>query len=91
MKKEDVIDFLKGEFIGKEVEIINSANKDLVGLKGIIVDETKNMFEIETKKGDKKVQKKVCTFKFYPEKLIVEGKIIDYRPEDRISRNFKEW
>lgn len=91
MKKEEIIDFLRGEFIGKEVEIVDSKNKDLVGLKGRIVDETKNMFEIETRRGVKKVQKEICKFKFVKEGIIVEGKIINFRPEDRLVKKFKDW
>jgi ribonuclease P protein subunit POP4 len=91
MKKENIVDFLRGEFIGKNVEIIESKNKDLIGLKGKIVDETRNMFEIETKKGYKKVQKEVCKFRFVKEKIMVDGGIINYRPEDRLIRKFKDW
>lgn len=28
--------------IGKTIEVINSRNKSLIGMKGIVVDETKN-------------------------------------------------
>lgn len=89
--REEITDFLRGEFIGKKIEIVESRNKDLTGIKGKIVDETKNMFEIEIKKDTKKVQKKVCKFKFIKEKIVVEGSIINFRPEDRITRKFKDW
>ena len=36
------------ELIGLETEIVNSSNKEILGLKGIIVDETKFMFVIKT-------------------------------------------
>ncbi|MCD6274916.1 MAG: ribonuclease P protein subunit [Candidatus Aenigmarchaeota archaeon] len=85
------MDFLRDEFIGKKVEIVESKNKDLVGIKGKIVDETKNMFEIESKGKTKKVQKNICKFKFLPENIIIDGKIINYRPEDRIVLKFKDW
>jgi len=91
MNRDKIMDFLRGEFIGKNIEIIDSLNKDLIGIKGKIVDETKNMFEIENKKVTKKVQKKICKFRFLPERLVVDGKIINCRPEDRISRKFKDW
>ncbi len=91
MEKSKVVEFLKGEFIGKKVEIVESSNKDLVGLKGKIVDETKNMFEIETRGGTKKVQKKICKFKFPKEGISIKGEIINYRPEDRLVKKFKEW
>ncbi len=91
MDKDKIMDFLRDEFIGKKVEIVESKNKDLVGIKGKIVDETKNMFEIESKGKTKKVQKNICKFKFLPENIIIDGKIINYRPEDRIVRKFKDW
>jgi len=91
MDKDKIMDFLRDEFIGKKVEIVESKNKDLVGIKGKIVDETKNMFEIESNGKTKKVQKNICKFKFLPENIIIDGKIINYRPEDRIVRKFKDW
>lgn len=91
MDKDKIMDFLRDEFIGKKVEIVESKNKDLVGIKGKIVDETKNMFEIESKGKTKKVQKNICKFKFLSENIIIDGKIINYRPEDRIVRKFKDW
>ncbi|RLI49795.1 MAG: ribonuclease P protein subunit [Candidatus Thorarchaeota archaeon] len=89
--KEKILEFLRGEFIGKLVEIVESKNKSLIGIKGKIVDETKNMFEIETPEGLKKVEKKICKFKFINEKIIVDGKIINCRPEDRLTKKFKDW
>jgi ribonuclease P protein subunit POP4 len=91
MKKNKILEFLKGEFIGKIVEIIESENKSLVGIKGRIVNETKNMFVIETGKGEKKVQKKICKFRFSKEGIVVDGEVINYRPEDRLVRRFKDW
>ena len=87
----NIIDFLRREFIGKKVEIVESNNKDLIGLKGRIVNETKNMFEIENSSGVKKVQKKICKFRFPEEGISVEGAIINYRPEDRLVKKFKDW
>ena len=88
---DEITSFLRGEFIGRDVRIVESSNRSLVGLEGRIVDETKNMFEIETNGGAKKVQKKICRFLFVDEKISVDGKIINYRPEDRLNCRFKEW
>jgi len=38
------------ELIGKKAEIVASKNKSYVGIKGIIIDETKNMLNIDGKK-----------------------------------------
>ena len=41
--------------IGKKVEVKDSRNPSLIGIKGEIVDETKNMLVIRTEKGEVKV------------------------------------
>ena len=41
--------------IGSNVEVIESKNKTLVGLKGKVIDQTKNTMTLETKKGIKKI------------------------------------
>ena len=46
---------LKSLIIGSNIEIIESKNKTLVGLKGKVIDQTKNTITMETKKGSKKI------------------------------------
>ena len=53
----------KHEFIGHEIEVVGATNADLVGLRGTVVDETKNLFVINTNSGDKKVLKKDILFR----------------------------
>ena len=43
--------------IGKEIEVIDSGNKTLIGLRGEVIDETKNTLTIRTEKEDKKIPK----------------------------------
>ena len=43
--------------IGSNIEITKSKNTSLIGLKGKVIDETKNRITIETKKGVKKIIK----------------------------------
>jgi ribonuclease P protein subunit POP4 len=80
---------LKHELIGLEVEVVESKNKSLVGLRGKVVDETRNMLTIETKKGDKKVIKSECTFVFHlPNALVeVDGSLLVGSPEKRIKKS----
>ena len=51
------------DWIGKEVEVVDSRNKDYIGIKGKVIDETLNMLIIKTEKGIKKVLKKGTKFK----------------------------
>lgn len=76
--------FLKKEFIGLPVKIVESTDKSLQGIEGEIIDETKNMLIIETDKGVKKVAKEIAKFEINGR--IVDGKKIKYRPEDRIRK-----
>ncbi|HDN50793.1 MAG TPA: ribonuclease P protein subunit [Thermoplasmatales archaeon] len=76
--------FLKQEFIGLPVRIINATDKSLERVQGEIIDETKHMLVIETEEGIKKVAKKIATFEIRG--TMVEGKSIAYRPEDRIRK-----
>lgn len=77
------------ELIGLEVEIINSSSRNLIGLRGKVVDETKNMLTIETKKGERKLQKVANEFLFFlenGEKVKIKGKEILFRPEERTKK-----
>ena len=58
------------DWIGKEVEVVGSKNKDYIGIKGRVIDETLNLLIIKTKEGIKKVLKKGTKFK-------IEGEIIE--------------
>ncbi len=76
--------FIKGEFIGRQVKVLECTDASLKGIEGMIVDETKNMFAIETNDGIKKVAKNIAIFDI--DGRVIEGKRIAYRPEDRIRK-----
>ena len=80
--------FVKYEFIGAEIEIIDSKNKSLIGEKGKITDETKNMFALD---NGKKIIKSQCTFKMKINKKTIEikGEALAGRPEDRVKKQLK--
>jgi ribonuclease P protein subunit POP4 len=85
---------IRHELIGLRVEITNSSNKFHNGIKGLVVDETKNLLIIETKNKIKKIQKKETTFIFTipnNKKIKVNGSIITKRPEDRVKLKVKKW
>ena len=71
------------EFIGEQVQILEAKNKIQKGLKGVIVDETKNTFIIKTANGNKRVLKQDLEFLIAGKKI--QGKKITKRLEDRIK------
>lgn len=74
----------KEELIGKKISVIESKNNSLVGIKGVVVDETKNLVFIETEEGIKKIAKDQCVFDIEGKRI--QGKDIAKRPEERIKQ-----
>jgi len=74
---------LKEEFIGEKVQITKSTNKTLVGLKGTIIDETKNTFKIKTNKKTVVALKNTSTFIIKNQEI--QGEKITKKPQDRIK------
>ena len=72
---------LNHEFIGSKVKVINKK------ISGVIIDETKNTFQIRTDKGDKIIPKKNNEFKIHDIKI--NGKKIIQRPYDRLKKKYK--
>jgi ribonuclease P protein subunit POP4 len=71
------------EFIGKDLEIAYSENKQVMGLKGKIVDETKSSFKLLVGKDFKVILKKGA--RFIIGGTVFTGEKLLRRPEDRIK------
>ncbi len=78
----------RSELIGLDIEVTESENSFNRGLKGKIIDETKNMFEIETKGTRKKIIKDQCVFEFKlnGKNIQINGKSLTTRPEERTKQ-----
>ncbi len=76
------------EWIGMEVEVVESPNPCELGIKGVVVDETMKTLKIKTDRGVKVIEKKGRAFKVKYGKwlLKVSGNLIAYRPEERIKK-----
>ncbi len=79
------------EFIGKELEVIEADNPSLVGIKGKVIDETKNMLIIEKNNETKKLVKKQVTIKVKIEEkeIIIKGETLQGRPEERLKKKIR--
>jgi ribonuclease P protein subunit POP4 len=75
------------ELIGIETEIMDSSNKQIVGVSGKIVDETKSMFILDTKNGLKTIPKQDSKWQFKLENtsVVIDGVILNRRPHDRLG------
>ena len=78
---------LFSSFVGLPVELVNCSQRKLVGLKGTVIDETKNLIVVEPD-GAKpvKIPKVSATFRFTlenGESVDVDGSKIAFRPHER--------
>ncbi len=78
---------LAHEIIGLHAFVSKSTDPGRKGMRGRVVDETKNTITIETAKGEKKVPKSEVWLRLDlgREKVEVDGKKLMARPEDRIK------
>ena len=86
-------DLPQEELIGLIMEVEESSNRDMEGLFGRIVDETRNTFVIETEQGEeKRIPKSGNMFIFVLEdgtRARIRGDKLLARPEDRIKRGMQ--
>lgn len=73
---------MKFEFIGLELEVVDSNNSSLIGKKGKILDETKESFVIRIDK-EIRILKRGNTFKI--NNKLINGDEISKRPEERLK------
>lgn len=81
---------LRHEFIGLMCEVVSSKNKDHIGVKGKVTDETLKTIVI----GKKQIQKKGTKFRVILDdknKVDIDGNHLLSRPEDRIKKKIKKW
>ena len=86
--------FLNHELIGLRATLVQSTNKDAVGLSGRIIDESRNIFKLECCGQEKTAAKHSNTFEFtLPEgdKVRVAGDLVLGRPEDRAAKSIRKW
>ncbi len=78
----------RDELIGLQVKIMDCSDPEWKGKQGQVIDETKNTFLIEINDTQKMIAKKtaIFEFKYKNNKIIIDGKKIQYRPEDRIKK-----
>lgn len=89
--KYDNRNIVLSELIGLRARIIGSLDKKQKGVVGRVVDETKNTIVLETTEGKRSFIKGISRFRFYtPDGTFdVEGKEIDFRPDERIDKALK--
>ena len=78
---------LKGELIGLTTEVADARNESCIGIKGKIIDDTKNTITIQSNKEKKMIQKDQVVLRIEKgnSRFLVDGALLKARPEDRIK------
>ena len=85
---------LAHEWIGLKITIKESTDRKLNGLSGIVRDETRNTFQIETQGNLVRIVKdKTAFLATLPssETVLVQGGLLRNRSEDRVKKGLAKW
>lgn len=85
---------IRHELIGLTVKVNDAANPSIKGVKGAIIDETKNMLKIRSPRGTVMIPKNIATFRFkLPDgvQVDVDGRRLAARPESRLKTRVRRW
>ena len=73
------------DLIGQEITITQSKNEEIVGLKGKVIMETKNMITVNTDNGKKNIPKDICQFSNNQGLLETDSTKLSKRPHERME------
>ena len=80
------------ELNGLSVLVVGSTERGLVGISGMIVDETRNTLLVDTERGTKRIPKSNTSLTFTlpdGQKARVSGSILISQPENRINKKMQ--
>ena len=76
-------------WLAREIHVVESQDPTLVGVTGMIVEETRRTLRVRTPSGEVTLPKDVITFTIDSEKDEIDGAAVTQRPEDRINRRYR--
>ena len=85
---------LRHELIGLSVKVSDATNPAIKGIRGAVVDETKNTLKIFSSRRTLIIPKNIATFRFtLPDgmQVDVDGRRLAARPEGRLKTRVKRW
>jgi ribonuclease P protein subunit POP4 len=76
-------------WLARQIEVIGSRDPSLVGVTGMIVEETRRTLRVRTIGGEVTLPKDVIKFTIDSEEVEIDGASVTQRPEDRINRRYR--
>ncbi|MEM2941968.1 MAG: ribonuclease P protein component 1 [Candidatus Bathyarchaeia archaeon] len=88
------LNIVRHELIGLNAQVLKSLNRQLVGLRGRIVDESRNMLTLRHDSRETVIPKDIVHLRLRlpgGEVAEVDGRTITGRPEDRVKKRLRRW
>ena len=85
---------IRHELIGLTLKVVRARNSAIKGIRGVVIDETRNMLTISAGRGKVMVPKNIATFRFnLPGGILVDvdGERLVARPENRLKTKVRRW
>ena len=74
-------------WLSRNLEVIDSTDPTLIGISGVVVDETKRTIIIQTSNNEITMAKNTILFTIEDEEII--GSKVGQRPEERIGKRYR--
>ena len=74
-------------WLSRNLEVIDSTDPTLVGISGVVMDETKRTIIIQTSNNEITMAKD--TIRFTIEEEEINGSTVGQRPEERIGKRYR--
>jgi len=73
------------DLIGHDVTISDSKNKEIIGINGKIIMETKNMIIMNTRNGKRSIPKNICQLSDNYVTIQTDSTKLNKRPHERLE------
>ena len=74
-------------WVSREINVIGSTDPTLVGLSGMVIDETKRTIHIQAEDREITMAKDTITFTIEDEEIV--GSAVRQRPEERLAKMYR--
>ena len=74
-------------WLSRHLEVIDSTDPTLVGVSGMVLDETRRTIRVQTSNNQITMAKDIIRFKIEDQEI--DGSTVGQRPEDRIGKTYR--
>ena len=74
-------------WLSRKLEVIDSTDPTLIGISGVVMDETKRTIIVQT--SDNEITMAKDTIRFTIEAEEINGSAVGQRPEERIGKRYR--